>query len=109
MVSTQATELELPSTMKIHDAFHVSLLKPFHAQEGEVANSPVVYADGEQEFDVEYIKDQRGTKRNQEFLVHWAGYTPEHDSWELATALRNSLAAVKSCWAKQQLKADLKP
>ena len=95
--------------MKIHDVFHVSLLKPVHAQEGEVANPPVVYADGEQEFDVEYIKDHRGTKRNQEYLIHWAGYTPEHGSLEPAAALRNSHAAVKSYWAKQQLKADSKP
>ena len=108
MVGKQAAELELPSTMKIHDVFHVSLLKPFHAQEGEVANPPVVYADGEQEFDVEYIRDHRGTKRNQEYLVHWSGYTPEHDSWEPAAALRNSPAAVKSYWAKQQLKTDPK-
>ncbi len=106
MVGTQAAELELPSTMKIHDVFHVSLLKPFHAQPGGVANSPVVYANGDQEFDVEYIKDHRGSKRNQEFLVHWAGYNPKHDSWEPAAALRNSTAAVKAYWANQQLKAD---
>ena len=106
MVGTQAAELELPSTMKIHDVFHVSLLKPFHSQPGEVANPPVVYADGDQEFDVGYIRSHRGSKRYQEYLVHWEGYGPEHDSWEPATALRNSPAAVKTYWAKQQLKAD---
>ena len=106
MVGSQAAELELPSTVRIHDVFHVSLLKPFTARPGEVANPPVVYVDGDQEFDVEYIKSHRGSKRNLEFLVHWEGYTAEHDSWEPATALRACPAAVKSYWAKQQLKAD---
>ena len=106
LVGSQAAELELPSTMKIHDVFHVSLLKPFHSQPGEVANPPVVYVDGDQEFDVEYIRRHRGSKRNQEYLVHWTGYPPAYDSWEPAAALRNCPAVVKEYWAKQQLSAD---
>ena len=106
MVGTQAAELELPSTMKIHDVCHVSLLKPFTAQPGEVANPPVVYVDGDQEVDVEHIRSHRGSKRTMEYLVHWEGYTAEHDSWEPAAALRSCPAAVKSYWAKQQLKPD---
>ena len=106
MVGTQAAELELPSTMKIHDVFHVSLLKPFSTRPGESSNPPVVYVDGDQEFDVEYIKSHCGSKRNQEYLVHWEGYSAEHNSWEPAAALRSCPAAVKSYWAKQQLKSD---
>lgn len=103
MVGTQAAELELPSTMKVHDVFHVSLLKPFTASPGELINPPVVYVDGDQEFDVDYIRAHRGSKRTQEFLVHWAGYPPEHDTWEPAAALRNAPAAVKKYWDQQQL------
>lgn len=103
MVGTQAAELELPSTMKIHDVFHVSLLKPFIASEEGLINPPVVYVDGDQEFDVDYIRAHRGSKRNQEFLVHWMGYTPEHDTWEPAAALRNAPAVVKKYWDQQQL------
>ena len=107
MVGTQAAELELPSTMKVHDGFHVSLLKPFRARPGEAANPPVVYADGDQEFDVECIKGHRATKHILKYLVHWAGYKPEHDSWEPSAALCNCPAVVKSYWAKQRLQADI--
>ena len=34
---------------------HVSLLKCFIAFLGELINPPVVYVDGDQEFDVDYI------------------------------------------------------
>ena len=103
MVGTQAAELELPSTMKIHDVFHVSLLKPFTAAEGDLINPPVVYVDGDQEFDVDYIRAHRGSKRNRDYLVHWMGYTPEHDTWEPAAALRNAPAVVKKYWDQQHL------
>ena len=118
MVGTQAAELELPSTMRIHDVFHVSLLKPYNMSPGESAKMsrgfppvsrgfpPVVYVDGDQEFDVDFIKTHRGTKRNQEYLVHWEGYSAEHDSWEPAAALRSCPAAVKTYWTKQQLRPD---
>ena len=106
MVGTQAAELELPSTMRIHDVFHVSLLKPYNMSPGESANPPVVYVDGDQEFDVDFIRAHRGTKRNQEYLVHWEGYSAEHDSWEPAAALRSCPAAVKTYWTKQQLSPD---
>ncbi|KAK9837873.1 hypothetical protein WJX74_006902 [Apatococcus lobatus] len=73
---------------------------------GESTNPPVVYVDGDQEFDVDFIRAHRGTKRNQEYLVHWEGYSAEHDSWEPAAALRACPAAVKAYWTKQQLSPD---
>ena len=107
MVGSQAAELELPRTMRIHDVFHVSLIKPFVACTAEdLINPPVVYVDGDQEFDVDFVKAHRGTKRNQEFLVHWVGYSPEHDSWEPAAALQNCSAEVKKYWEQQRLLGD---
>ena len=107
MVGSQAAELELPRTMRIHDVFHVSLIKPFVACTAEdLINPPVVYVDGDQEFDVDFVKAHRGTKRNQEFLVHWVGYSPEHDSWEPAAALQNCPAVVKKYWEQQRLLGD---
>ena len=68
MVGTQAAELELPSTMRIHDVFHVSPLKPYITGPGESANPPVVYVDGDEEFDVKFIRAHRGSKRSRSTL-----------------------------------------
>lgn len=88
--------------MKIHDVFHVSLLKLYHKDASVQGNPPVVYVDGEQEYDVEHIIAHHGTKRNLQFLVHWSGFGPEHDSWETASSMRTASDAVKQYWAKQR-------
>ena len=42
--------------MKMHDVFHVSLLKPYH-EDGTHQPPPVtILLDGEQEFEVEQVK-----------------------------------------------------
>jgi chromobox protein 5 len=38
---------------------------------------------GEEEYEVEYIRDERrkGRGRKREYLVHWMGYPSSDDSW----------------------------
>ena len=89
-VGKQAYELELPPTMKMHDVFHVSLLKRYH-EEGSHQPPPVtILLDGEQEHEVQEILDHRQeAKKSKSYLVRWTGYGPEHDTWEPETALQN--------------------
>ena len=61
-MGSQAYELELPPTMKIHDVFHVSFLKHYH-EEGNHQPPPVtILMDGEQEHEVQIILDHRQEK-----------------------------------------------
>jgi hypothetical protein len=45
-----------------------------------------------EEYEVEDILASRHNRRKKrvEYLVHWLGYGPEHDSWQTAPDLRNA-------------------
>ena len=105
LIGTQACELELPETMGMHNALHVSLLRLFHCQRGEVANPVVVYVDGGEEFDTDHVIRHRGSKRDLEYLVRTSGYTSDPDSWEPASALHSAQDAVKQYRNKQHSRA----
>ena len=88
VINPVAYRLALPNTMRIHPTFHVSLLKPYQAS-GRVQPPPppvIVDDEGGQWFSLESIRDHRITKRGRrqvrQYLVRWAGYGPEHDTWE---------------------------
>jgi hypothetical protein len=82
--------LELPSSAKIHDVFHVSLLEAYHTPRypGQVAEppGPVEITEEGEEYEVANIVDSRPHPRagRLEYLVEWLGYegTDEHTSWE---------------------------
>ena len=72
--------------------FHISCLSPFH-YDPAVTNPKDVAVQDNQEFLVEAILDFRGDKTRRsglEFLVQWAGYGPEHNSWEPFSGLRDN-------------------
>ena len=49
-VGAQAYRLWLPTAYRIHDMFHISLLKPYYHREGEPENDaepPEILSDGE--------------------------------------------------------------
>jgi hypothetical protein len=86
-----AYKLELPSSMKCHDVFHVSNLQAYRS-DGRVQPPPFpIEIDGEEEYEVEQIllhRDRRyGKRARREYLIKWLGYGPEHNSWEPATSM----------------------
>jgi hypothetical protein len=83
VVGKGAYALKLPSHMKIHPVFHVSLLRPYHhdVERVQPPPDPIELEDGPEYF-VQGIRNHRGPLRRREFLVQWTGYGPEHDSWE---------------------------
>ena len=88
VINPVAYKLALPSSMRIHPTFHVSLLKPYHTS-GRVQPPPPpveVDEDGGQWFAIESVLDhrvvRRGRKETREYQIRWQGYGPDHDSWE---------------------------
>ena len=54
----QSYKLKLtPQYHSIHPVFHVSLLEPYHARDGEIPSSDPVLVVGEEEWEVEKILD----------------------------------------------------
>ena len=96
-VNPVAYKLELPPQLRIHDVFHVSLLKPYK-NNGCTQPPPFSFElDGEQYFRVErivshrvvWITTRKATPRKNkvqkpvlEFLVKWEGYSYIHNTWE---------------------------
>jgi hypothetical protein len=90
-IGSLAYELDLPASMpKIHPVFHVSLLRPLKPG-SDVTPPPLpsVIA-GEPEWEVERILNHRQRKipnakrTRREYLVKWAGYGHESNSWQTA-------------------------
>lgn len=97
-----AVQLELPSSWtRVHDVFHVSLVKPYCARPDEQPHveagpPPVQVLDGEPIYKVDQIldhrvvtrwvqKNKRGAKKRTlvtEYKVRWQGYGPSDDTWE---------------------------
>lgn len=85
---TSTYRLALPASDKAHPVFHSLKLKRY------IENDPTLYADrepprpgpidvnGEKEWVVEAITDEKGRGRNRRFLVKWLGWPDDQSSWE---------------------------
>jgi hypothetical protein len=88
-IGTQAYRLELPDTWKIHDVFHISLLKPWREdtwrEEIDEQPVPVLEQDEDVEFEIERVLRWRyyksGNLRKKEYLVVWKGYPLDDSTW----------------------------
>ena len=79
-----AYKLKLPSNLKMHNVFHVTLVKPYKDDGRVQPPPPPIEIDDSLEYEVERVLDhrqvKRGKKTKNEFLVKWLGYGPEHNT-----------------------------
>lgn len=95
-ISDVAYKLQLTHPFdKIHDVFHVSLLKPFviDPYKRGYERPPPELVDGAEEYEVERIVDKRvktiGKRTKIEYLVKWKDYPAYENTWEPIENLTN--------------------
>ena len=86
-ISPVTYRIKLPKSLHIHNVFHVDLLIPFHETKEHGTNytqPPPELIDGEEEYEVEEIINDRFTKRGRQstrqYLVKWKGYPVSENS-----------------------------
>jgi hypothetical protein len=87
--------LELPKDAKIHNVFHISLLEPADP-ETPIQKDFYYQADGNDEWEVERIMQQRQGKQGSEYLVKWLGYPHSENTWEPESHLTNCQLLLKA-------------
>ena len=102
-VSSVAFRIRLPKTLRVHDVFHVSMLKPY--KEGGTVQPPPLpeIIDGEEEYEVEAVlahreRKLRGRKTAREYLEKWTGYQDIHNTWEPEDNLEHAREALQRYW-----------
>ena len=103
-IGDRAYRLDLPPSLKLHNVFHVGVLKPY-LDSGRVQPPPApleVLEDGGEIYEVEAVLAHRSIKgrHDKEFLIQWTGYGPEHNSWEPERYL--DAPALRAYWDSRQ-------
>ena len=50
--------------------------------------------DGHEEWEIDFIKDSRFSRRQLQYLVHWRGFDVSEDSWEPASTMAHATEAI---------------
>jgi len=97
IVSSNAIELELPNSIKIHPVVNVSGVQLYKSQvKGQKKILPkLVIIKGEEEFEVEKILNKRTVRGKEKFLVRWKDYMVGEDTWENRENLENTKELVE--------------
>ena len=90
-------ELVLPKSVLVHPVFHVSLLSKYTRSEipgRELEEPPAIKVEGDEEYEVERIKDSRIFRCQLQYLIKWKGYDDSYMSWKPTHNIANVLALI---------------
>ena len=99
LVGTNAVELHLPRSMRIHPVVNISCVKPYRDRlPGQPVSAPgpsIVTEDRDEEYDMDYVVDSWYKGKRLEYLVHWKGWSDTDHTWEPVSNLGNAEAAIR--------------
>ena len=104
-VTSNAVELKLPKTLRIHPVVNVSRVKPYL---GPLPGQPVsrpgpiqVSNKRDEEYKVDYIMASHIYRHQLQYLVHWKGYEEHECTWEPASNVKNAPLAVERFYMRR--------
>jgi len=108
IISTNAIELELPNSIKIHPVVNVSRVQKYTSQvEGQRKEKPQpVVIEEEEEWKVEKIINKQWVREREKYLVWWKGCMAEEDTWENKENLKNAMEVVNKFERKYSRKEE---
>ena len=97
IVLSNAVELELPNTVKIHLVVNVSRIQKYVGQvKGQRKEQPTpVIIEEEKEWEVEKILNKQQIREKNKYLVRWKGFMAESDTQEERENLENAKETVE--------------
>jgi len=101
-VGKVAYKLQLADGMKMHNVFHVSLLKAYRDDGTVQPPPPPELIDGELEYEVEQVISF--DEKRKRYLVKWLGYGHENNTWEQERNVANAPDKTAKYWQMVQLR-----
>jgi len=97
IISSNAIELDLPTTVRIHPVVNVSRVQQYKSQvEGQRKEAPQpVVIEEKEEWEVEKIMNKRKLQGREKYLVRWKRCMAEEDIWKSRENLKNVMKLVE--------------